>query len=82
MEDELQNKKLTPELLLKAKKMGYTDKVISRLTKIKGGDIKKKRQENGIIANFKLVDTCSAEFEAKTPYYYSSYDDENESIDS
>ena len=35
MEDELQNKKLTPELLLKAKKMGYTDKVISRLTKIK-----------------------------------------------
>ena len=82
MEDELQNKKLTPELLLKAKKMGYTDKVISRLTKIKEEDIKKKRQENGIIANFKLVDTCSAEFEAKTPYYYSSYDDENESIDS
>ena len=82
MEDELQNKKLTTELLLKAKKMGYTDKVISRLTKIKEEDIKKKRQENGIIANFKLVDTCSAEFEAKTPYYYSSYDDENESIDS
>ena len=77
MEDELQNKKLTPELLLKAKKMGYTDKVISRLTKIKEEDIKKKRQENGIIANFKLVDTCSAEFEAKTQYYYSSYDDEN-----
>ena len=45
-------------------------------------NIAEKAQENGIIANFKLVDTCSAEFEAKTPYYYSSYDDENESIDS
>lgn len=82
MEDELLNKKLTPEVLLKAKKMGYTDKVISRITKIKEEDIKKKRQEFRIVANFKLVDTCSAEFEAKTPYYYSSYDDENESLDS
>ena len=36
------------------------------------------RRENGIVANFKMVDTCAAEFEARTPYYYSSYDDQNE----
>ena len=82
MEEELVNNELTTELLLKAKKMGYTDKVISRLTGLKEKDIKNKRYENNIVANFKLVDTCSAEFEAKTPYYYSSYDEENESIDS
>lgn len=82
MEEELVNNELTTELLLKAKKMGYTDKVISRLTGLKEEDIKNKRYENNIVANFKLVDTCSAEFEAKTPYYYSSYDEENESIDS
>ena len=82
MEEELVNKELTTELLLKAKKMGYTDKVISRLTGLKEEDIKNKIYENNIVANFKLVDTCSAEFEAKTPYYYSSYDEENESIDS
>ena len=82
MEEELMSHELTTDLLLRAKKMGYTDKVISRLTGIKEEDIKKKRLENNIIANFKLVDTCSAEFEAKTPYYYSSYDEDNESIDS
>ena len=82
MEEELVNNELTTELLLKAKKMGYTDNVIARLTGLKEEDIKNKRYENNIIANFKLVDTCSAEFEAKTPYYYSSYDEENESIDS
>ena len=80
IEEELKTSKLTPELLLKAKKMGYLDKTISKLTGIKEEEIKQKRYENKIIANFKLVDTCSAEFEAKTPYYYSSYDEENESI--
>ncbi len=82
IEEELKTSKLTLELLLRAKKMGYLDKTISNLTGIKEEEIKQKRYENNIIANFKLVDTCSAEFEAKTPYYYSSYDEENESIDS
>ena len=82
MEEELSSNLLAPDLLLRAKKMGYTDKVIARLTGKEEKDIKKQRLENGMIANFKLVDTCSAEFEAKTPYYYSSYDEENESQDS
>lgn len=82
MEEELINNELTTELLLKAKKMGYTDKVIAALTGLKEKDIKNQRLQSNIVANYKLVDTCSAEFEAKTPYYYSSYDEENESIDS
>ena len=80
MEEQLKNETLDKELLLKAKKLGFTDKVIARLTKREENEIKKMRKENLINANFKLVDTCAAEFEAKTPYYYSSYDDENESI--
>ena len=80
MEEQLKNETLDKELLLKAKKLGFTDKVIARLTKKEENEIKKMRKENLINANFKLVDTCAAEFEAKTPYYYSSYDDENESI--
>ena len=82
MEEELVNNELTTDLLLKAKKMGYTDKVIAALVGKKEEDIKNQRLQNNIVANYKLVDTCSAEFEAKTPYYYSSYDEENESIDS
>ena len=81
MEDKLQNEELTLDLLLKAKQMGYTDKVISKLTGIKEEEIKRKRYKNNITANFKMVDTCSNEFEAQTPYYYSSYDEGNESID-
>lgn len=80
LEDKLRNENLDPKLLLKAKKMGFTDKVIARITNKEEKEIKKMRLENNIVANFKLVDTCAAEFKAKTPYYYSSYDDENESI--
>ena len=78
VEKELQSQKLTVELIKKAKKYGYTDKVISGLTKLKIDEVKKLREKNNIYANFKMVDTCAAEFEAQTPYYYSSYDDENE----
>ena len=78
MEKALETQKLTVDLLQRAKKLGYTDKTISELTKTQEEEIKMLRKENNIIANFKMVDTCSAEFEAKTPYYYSSYDEENE----
>ncbi len=81
IEEELKTNNLSLELLKKAKKYGYTDTVISRFTKVPVEEIKKKREENGIIAAFKMVDTCAAEFDAETPYYYSSYDDENEAID-
>ena len=80
LEDELRNEKLDAKLVLKAKKMGFTDKVIARIANKTEDEIKKIRIDNNIIANFKLVDTCAAEFEAQTPYYYSSYDDENVSI--
>lgn len=78
MEKTLSNEKLTPEALRRAKELGYTDKTIADLTGTKVEEVKKLRRENNIIANFKMVDTCSAEFEAQTPYYYSSYDEENE----
>lgn len=77
MEKTLQ-KEVTPEILKKAKEMGYTDYVISKLSGIEEEKIESLRKENGICANFKMVDTCAAEFEAQTPYYYSSYDEEEE----
>ncbi len=80
IEEELIERPLDGDLLLKAKKYGFTDKVIGNLTHKPESKIKELRNELGIKANFKLVDTCSAEFEAKTPYYYSSYDEENESV--
>lgn len=80
MERELKINSLNPELLLKAKKYGFTDKVISSLNGKPEEEIYAMRMKNNIIANFKLVDTCSAEFEAETPYYYSSYDEGNEAI--
>lgn len=78
MEKELEINEMNPKMLLKAKKMGFTDKVISFLSGMSEDEIWKMREENGIVANFKMVDTCAAEFEARTPYYYSSYDEENE----
>ena len=81
VEEELKTKNLSIELLRKAKVYGYTDSVISKLTKIPVEEIKKMRKDNNIIANFKMVDTCAAEFDAETPYYYSSYDDENEAVE-
>lgn len=78
IEEELKTRNLSVNLLKKVKKYGYTDKVISRLTKVTVEEIRKMRKENNIEACFKMVDTCAAEFDAETPYYYSSYDDENE----
>ena len=65
---------LTPEILRRAKKLGFPDSVIAGYMGCDGKEIKKKRSELGINAAFKMVDTCAAEFEAVTPYYYSTYD--------
>ena len=78
MENELEYSMLSPDIILKAKKMGFTDKVIAKISGKEIKDIRRIRNKHNIFANFKMVDTCSAEFEAKTPYYYSSYDEENE----
>ena len=69
---------LSVELLKEAKRIEFPDNVISVLTGISQADIKKMRYENGIRAAYKMVDTCAAEFEAETPYYYSCFGSENE----
>ncbi len=81
IEKRLKTEELTQELLTIAKKMGYTDKVISELCGKPQEEIKEIRKENHIVANFKMVDTCAAEFDATTPYYYSSYDEDNEALE-
>ncbi|MFY1110436.1 MAG: carbamoyl-phosphate synthase large subunit [Methanosarcinaceae archaeon] len=66
---------LTPELLREAKKMGFPDSRLSELTGKAMEEISDRRHEAGIVATFKMVDTCAAEFAAATPYYYSTYED-------
>ena len=78
MEQALQKGPLTAELLREAKRIQFPDNVISRLTGMAEEEIRKLRYDNGIVAAFKMVDTCAAEFEASTPYYYSVYGSENE----
>ncbi|MHC4387725.1 MAG: carbamoyl-phosphate synthase large subunit [Planctomycetota bacterium] len=73
-------KNLTPELLLKAKKFGFSDKQLAQLLKTNETSVRRIRDKIGIKAVFKAVDTCGAEFEAFTPYYYSTYESETESI--
>ena len=83
MEDALQHQELNEELLLEAKRMEFPDNVIARMTGRSEDEIKAMRQEYGIKAAYKLVDTCAGEFEAATPYYYSVYGDketENEAV--
>ncbi len=64
------------------KKNGYSDAQIAWLMRIEEKEVSRQRRKLGIQRVFKLVDTCAAEFEAQTPYYYSSFDGENESISS
>ena len=78
MENELEFSKLSPDIIRRAKEMGFTDKVIAKISGKEIKDIRRIREKYNIFANFKMVDTCSAEFEARTPYYYSSYDEDNE----
>ncbi len=69
---------LTGDILRKAKKMGFTDRVIAKLTGTTKENITNLRKQQGITAAYKMVDTCAAEFEAATPYYYSTYDNNSE----
>lgn len=78
MEGRLRGEALTVELLREAKRLEFPDKVIAQLTGKSEAYIKDMRYTNGIVAAFKMVDTCAAEFEATTPYYYSCFDGENE----
>ena len=81
MENALKSEPLTPELLKAAKRIEFPDTVISRLTGKSEEEIKQMRYDNDIVVAYKMVDTCAAEFEAATPYYYSVYGGENESVE-
>ena len=78
METALKTQELTPELLKEAKRIEFPDNVITELTGKTEQEIHDMRHENGIVAAYKIVDTCAAEFAAETPYYYSVYGSENE----
>jgi carbamoyl-phosphate synthase large subunit len=68
------------DLLFEAKQKGYADRQVAHLLRCLESEVYTKRTEMGIKRVYKLVDTCAAEFEAKTPYYYSTFEFENESI--
>ena len=81
MEQALQTQPLTVDLLREAKRIEFPDNVIARLTGKTEDEIKKMRYDNGIVAAYKMVDTCAAEFAAETPYYYSVFGSENEAVE-
>ena len=78
MENALKTQELTVDLLREAKRIEFPDNVIARLTGKSEREIHDMRHANGIVAAYKIVDTCAAEFAAETPYYYSVYGSENE----
>ena len=81
MELRLKSEELTVDLLKEAKRIEFPDNVIAELTGKTEEEIKQMRYANGIVAAYKMVDTCAAEFAAETPYYYSVYGSENEAAE-
>ena len=85
LEKEIQKHKLDTlpaELMREAKEKGYADRQIAHLLSCLESQVYQKRKDMGINRVYKLVDTCAAEFEAQTPYYYSTFQQENESVNS
>ena len=81
MEQKLRTSELTVDLLKEAKRIEFPDNVIAQLAGKTTEEIRDMRYDNGIVAAFKMVDTCAAEFEAATPYYYSVFGSETEAIE-
>ena len=79
MEKRLLSESLTPELMLEAKRLGFTDEQIGTLVDRLPEQLRRMRHSWGILPVYKMVDTCAAEFDAETPYFYSTYESENES---
>ncbi len=73
---------LTPEVLREYKVMGFADEGIAEIIGCKGSDVRALREKFNIRPVYKIVDTCAGEFEAVSPYYYSTYDEENEAVPS
>ncbi|MCH6268924.1 MULTISPECIES: carbamoyl-phosphate synthase large subunit [Neobacillus] len=80
LEAKLADNQLDIELLKEAKQKGFTDKKIAELWDKTEGEIYKLRKDLGLIPVYKMVDTCAAEFESETPYFYGTYEEENESL--
>ena len=80
LEKRLKEEPLTVELLKEAKRMEFPDNVIAQIKHMTSKEVREMRLQNNITARFKMVDTCAGEFEAHTPYYYSTYDGEDEVI--
>lgn len=82
LEQEIKDEPNDEEVLRQAKYYGFSDHTIAKLWQTDTDKIRALRKEKGILPVYKMVDTCAAEFESHTPYFYSSYDFENESIPS
>ena len=80
MEAALKTQPLTEDLLREAKRLEFPDYLVAKLAGSTEEQVKAMRKEYGIVAAYKMVDTCAAEFEASTPYYYSVYGGENEAV--
>ena len=82
MERQLLAEELTPDLMRKAKRMGFSDAQIGSLADYLPEQVRSIRKEWGLKPVYKMVDTCAGEFEAVTPYFYSTYEQENEAVSS
>ena len=74
--------KVTPEIMRKAKEYGFSDRQLSEIWRMNEAAVRFMRKTMGVIPVYKTVDTCAAEFKASTPYHYSTYERENESVSS
>ncbi|MFJ7638667.1 carbamoyl-phosphate synthase large subunit [Peribacillus sp. NPDC097264] len=79
-EQELRTHIYDTEVLQKAKELGFSDKTISEIWEVAEINVYEYRKQHGIIPVYKMVDTCAAEFESETPYFYGTYEEENESV--
>ena len=77
-EKSIRNNSSDIKIISRAKKLGFPDEIIANLSNKSSLEIRRFRIENGIVPVYKMVDTCAAEFEAVTPYFYSTYETENE----
>ncbi|MGI2335585.1 MAG: carbamoyl-phosphate synthase large subunit [Dehalogenimonas sp.] len=80
MEKRLLSETLNPDLMRQAKRLGFGDSQISTLADRLPEQVREQRKQWGILPTYKMVDTCAAEFDAETPYFYSTYESENEAV--
>ncbi|MBR6229393.1 MAG: carbamoyl-phosphate synthase large subunit, partial [Eubacterium sp.] len=79
-EKELEGQTLSEELLKKAKRIGFSDSYIAELTGASEDEVWEERRKHGIFPVYKMIDSCASEFDSYIPYFYSTYEDENESV--